>query len=65
MKVGDKVRRVPVTFGEYEEERDEKRRHKTAMNGTVVYIHPKGRYHTVEFETKNGAVRECFLGAGD
>lgn len=38
-----------------------------ALAGTsrVTYIHPKGRFHMVEFETPGGALRECFLGVGD
>lgn len=27
---------------------------------TVVYIHPKKYFFTVEYQTKGGAVRECF-----
>lgn len=30
--------------------------------GTVCYVHPKGRYHTVAFETAGGVIRESFLG---
>lgn len=33
------------------------------LSGTVVWVHPRGRYHVVEFETEGGAVRESFLGA--
>lgn len=28
--------------------------------GTVIYIHPKGRFYTVEFALPNGKVRESF-----
>ncbi len=33
------------------------------MTGTVVYIHPQGRFHMVEFENRRGVKwRECYLG---
>lgn len=54
MKIGDRVQRVPETFGETEEIRDRHRRKKArkrAYSGTVVYIHPLGRYHVIAFET--------------
>lgn len=28
--------------------------------GTVVYIHPQGRYYVVEFRMKYGKFRECY-----
>ena len=34
-------------------------------NSPVVYIHPKGHYHTVEFELNGGHVRESFKGVSD
>lgn len=64
MKVGDMVKRRPLTFHEYGESGDGKAPGK-AMTGRVVYIHPQGRYHTVEFELPGGKVRESFLGVGD
>lgn len=33
------------------------------MRGRVCYIHPKGRFHVVEFNTFGGAIRESFSGA--
>lgn len=31
------------------------------MKGKVIYVHPKGRYATLEFEgTRHGNPRECF-----
>lgn len=30
------------------------------MRGRVVYVHPEGRYATLEFEGVNGKFRECF-----
>lgn len=61
MKLGEKVVRMPETFRDYGEESRTPR----AVAGRVTYIHPKGRFHMVEFETSGGALRECFLGVGD
>ena len=38
-----------------------KKAHKPA-GGVVTYVHPRGRYHMVEFETAGGPIRECFAG---
>lgn len=32
------------------------------MSGRVVYIHPLGRFHLVEFDMPGGPVREAFWG---
>ena len=61
MKLGEKVVRMPETFRDYGEESRTPR----AVAGRVTYIHPKGRFHMVEFETPGWALRECFLGVGD
>lgn len=58
MKVGDKVLRQPVSFWE----RDDNHSPKHFLPGRVVYIHPKGRFHIVEFETDGGKIREAFKG---
>ncbi|MBO6266782.1 MAG: hypothetical protein J6M06_00970 [Synergistaceae bacterium] len=56
VEIGDVVIREAVTLT-YDSE------NRRMFRGTVVYIHPEGRYHTVEFRFKNGAtVRESFLG---
>ena len=65
MKIGDRVQRVPETFGETEEIRDRHRKktsRKRAYDGTVVYIHPLERFHVVAFETRGGIIRESFAG---
>lgn len=31
------------------------------MNGKVVFVHPTGRFYTVEFETKHGKIRENYF----
>ncbi len=74
VKLGDTVERIPVTIAVREEELlspiPKKKRAKApapppvkrTMKGTVVYIHPKGRYHTVAFRTPGGVIRESFLG---
>lgn len=51
MKLGDKVMRLPETFTDSGEDKRSLRR---PVVGRVVYIHPQGRYHTVEFELNGG-----------
>lgn len=62
MKIGQKVRRVPTGLTQMAESGKQEHR---PMTGKVVYIHPEGRYHLVEFETWGGTVRECFQGVAD
>ena len=57
LKVGQKVRRRPE-FGL----RDDKNGPLPLMEGYVVYVHPKGRYHVVAFRTPGGVLRERFQG---
>lgn len=60
VKIGDIVVRKPETFNRYDEE---KKKHINApMRGKVVYVHPKGRFHIVEFMTGGGPIRESFHG---
>lgn len=58
VKVGDVVKRRPEFL---KTETGVKGRVEDAY-GRVVYVHPAGRYHTVEFETSTGIVRESFCG---
>jgi hypothetical protein len=51
--------RTPQTF--YEADAKGKAEHRP-MWGRVVYIHPRGLFHTVEFQTRGGAVKESFQG---
>lgn len=62
VRIGDTVTRKPLTIGDY----DEKMRKHTdkPMRGKVVYVHPLGRFHTVEFMTAGGPLRESFMGVG-
>lgn len=63
MIVGQKVMRTPQTFNDYDIKTN---RHTVRpMRGRVVYIHPKGRFHVVEFDLWGGPVRESFLGVED
>lgn len=57
MKIGDRVTRTPTTFFEVS---STGKKDKHPVTGTVVYIHPKGRYHTVAFETRGGTILESF-----
>ena len=59
VRVGDAVIRTPETITEAEP-----RTHKhSPMRGRVVYVHPLGRFHVVEFGEGARAVRESFAGA--
>lgn len=62
MKLGEIVTRYPETFCELD---DKARSTRRPMKGKVVYIHPQGRYHIVEFELRGGKVRESFPGVKD
>lgn len=62
VKVGDKVRRVSEILSQQDAENHSVRR---TMQGRVVWIHPRGRFHEVEFELRGGPVRECFQGVED
>ncbi len=56
VKVGDIVTRTPITFFGWESKQCKPRK------GKVVYVHPKGRYHVVEFTGQVCSVREAFAG---
>lgn len=53
--VGDSVLRQPITFTDSVTDSKVAR----LMRGTVVWVHPKGRFHVVEFSR---GVRESFWG---
>ena len=53
VRVGDAVIRTPITF-EARGSRDI-----GPMRGKVVYVHPLGRFHVVEFGEEERAVQEC------
>lgn len=63
MKIGDKVRRRPVTFGGVESDQKKGPGLRREFIGVVLYIHPEGWYHLVEFSVRGGKIRECFPGA--
>lgn len=59
MQIGDTVRVIPQTlyFNLHNKTAEEPR----PMDGTVVYMHPMGRFYVVEFTFKLGyKVRESF-----
>lgn len=53
IRVGDVVYRKPISFS------DSDAKNAQTMCGTVVWVHPTGRFHVVEFEK---GVRESFMG---
>lgn len=54
MKIGDKHRVTPLMG------HTEKSIYAVPMLGTIIWIHPKGRFVVLEFECLNGKGRECF-----
>lgn len=53
IRVGDVVYRKPISFS------DSDAKNAQTMCRTVVWVHPTGRFHVVEFEK---GVRESFMG---
>lgn len=53
IQTGDIVQRKPVSFSESDA------KNTRMMRGTVVWVHPAGRFHVVEFEK---GIRESFMG---
>jgi hypothetical protein len=56
VQVGDIVKRKPITFSDHD------RKDAGWMLGRVIWIHPLGRFHVVEFGEGRQAVRESFMG---
>lgn len=54
--VGSAVVRKPVTLTGLDPKQT------LRMRGRVVWVHPAGRFHVVEFMTPGGPLRECFMG---
>lgn len=62
VKVGDKVTRVPRSIEQLLEP-GSARLTLRPMRGVVVYVHPQGRFHVVEFQNDRGdKLRESFEG---
>lgn len=56
VEVGDVVMRRPISFSDTDSKNTQ------LMRGVVVWIHPKGRFHVVEFGEGSKAIRESFSG---
>lgn len=61
MRVGDVVERRVRNLELTREEADGGGKR---LRGRVVYVHPLGRFHTVEFTLPGGTFRESFRGTG-
>ena len=63
VKIGDKKEFVPAAFNGQIKVKDPATGKECAKSvvGRVVYIHPTGRYYTVEAETEGRMIRESFL----
>ena len=64
LRLGELVWRVPDTFGPdfYRSKEGGNMAKRKPICGVVVYIHPRGRFHMVEFAGRSGAAREAFFG---
>ena len=70
MQLGDPYPFTPSAFeGEAEAKQDKKSkqtyRKPRRLTGRVIFIHPAGRYFTVEARCGLGYIRESFLLAGE
>ena len=71
MQIGDPYPFTPTAFeGEAEAKQDKKSKQKPyikprKLTGRVIFIHPAGRYFTVEARCGLGYIRESFLLAGE
>ena len=52
IRIGAKVSRTVVIYGANSADRTEK-----VQEGTVIYIHPRGRFYTVDF---GRGIRQCY-----
>lgn len=61
MKLGDKITKR-CHWAELEEGRGGRQNRvvRREATGTVVYIHPEGRYYMLEFTFPGGTFRECY-----
>lgn len=55
MKVGDKVTK-PMKWTEVGRTVVERK----SAKGRVIFVHPKGRFYTVEFRVGGGTIRETY-----
>ena len=60
VNVGDVVIRTPRTIGKNVQ--GELKLKRCPMKGKAIFVHPRGRFHTVAFDGPQGPVRESFLG---
>lgn len=61
MKIGDAVTKPLDWLDEAEVSGGRRLMKKTSLTGTVVYIHPRLRFYTLEFRLPHGSFRECFF----
>lgn len=54
--IGQTVVREPVSLSKEGGKKPQR------MRGSVVWIHPEGRFHVVSFPTNGGPVMESFVG---
>ncbi len=57
LTIGKEVKRMPSIHID-----EQGRRTAGTVKGEVIYIHPRGRFHVVQFTFPGGSFRESFLG---
>lgn len=58
LKIGSRVRRKISCLTEKVDGHNVSREE----DGTIIYIHPAGRFYTVEFQLAGGTIRESYHG---
>lgn len=61
MKIGDKVCACISSSATRQHGNIITEEETVKRTGTIVYIHPRGRFYTVEFAFPAGTVRECYV----
>lgn len=64
MSIGDQITKPIDWMDEAEVVGGHRLSKQTSLTGTVIYIHPKLRYYTLEFKLPHGSFRECFEVSG-
>ena len=60
LRLGDKVQKNINWTDDEPSKRGAPKKNRETAEGTVVYIHPRRRYYTLEFAFSGGKYRECY-----
>ena len=59
MKIGDKVKKR-ICFNASKDGAGSVHEEAVLREGTVVYVHPQGRFYVAEFQFRSGCVKESY-----